>query len=319
MMSRRYGYITLLCLLLISVHATAYAADAVTWESALDKMVKAVQITARPIVAITIAVTGLMVLYDFDETPMKTMIHVILGIGIVLQVADLITGDHSLFEEIRQVMAGEVAKPIMPILSFSGADKGLYFVRDFMIYGQNLCIYGATMLVPHALKLLGGLTIIEVTMEMVLKMQADTIRYLLHTILKIGFFIFLIQNWLGGTGALMNITGTIFTSFENLGIIAGGGVEVKAEHVLVQGFEIIRLLSDTTMSASSVNMLLMAVGMLIELGIFGCIIITALQYMITQMEFWIIAMLMVPLLPLGISKHTRYFLKWRLELSLTWG
>ncbi len=312
-MMRKYRICALLLFLLTIAIQTAYAADTATtttatvpWDSALEKMVNVIQVTARPVVSIMIAVTGLMVMFGSGEGQLSTLFRIILGLGIVLQVADLINGNNSMFETLRNIAAGNVVKPTPPVLTFNGPDKGINFIGLFMTYYENICIYGASILAPYALKVLAFLTIIEMTMTLMFKLEGDHIKYLLHQIIKVGFFIFLIQNWIGGTGSLLNIANTIFTSFEQLGILAAGAEEMKPENVLVNAFQVITTVSNTMDSAANGSMLIQIFGGVIALIVFICIALTAIQLVLTRLEFWTIAMIIVPLIPFGAYTHTRF-------------
>lgn len=308
-MMRKYRILVLLLCLWVVAIQTAYAADttSVPWDSAMEKIVNAIQITARPVVSIMIAITGLMVMFGSAEGQISTLFRIVLGLGIVLQVADLINGNHSQFAALRDIAAGTATKPAPPTLTFNAADKGINFIGNFMTYYENICIYGAAMLAPYALKVLGFLTIIEITMTMMFKLEGDHIKYLLHQIIKVGFFIFLIQNWIGGTGALMNVANTIFTSFEQLGILAAGAEEMKPENILVNAYQVISTVQGSLLSSAlSGNISMILFGNFIGLVVFICIVITALQLVITRLEFWTIAMIIVPLIPFGAYTHTRF-------------
>jgi|GEM_PF-1807014 len=299
-------------LLSFFIPAIVYAADsssiaAIPWETALENMVIAVQKVARPVVSVLVAFTGIMVLFGSGEGQLHSLFRLVLGIGLALQVGDIITGSHSLFPEIRDVALGNVAKPTPPIISFSGQDKGINFIGNFMTYYENLCIYGAAMLAPHALKILGFLTIIEMTITLIFKLEGDHIKYLLHTALKTGFYIFLVKNWIGGTGALMNIANTMFTSFEKYGLLAAGAENLSPENTLVNGFEIVStVVSSIKNSAADGSILMISSGLLIVIVVFVCVMITALQIIITRFEFWTVAMLVVILIPFGAYKNTRF-------------
>lgn len=292
--------------------ATVYAADtstvaAIPWEDALEHMVVVVQKVARPVVSILVAFTGMMIMFNSGEGQMHSLFRIVLGVGLVLQVADIVTGSNSLFPDIRAIATGNVAKPTPPNISFSGPDKGINFIGNFMTYYENLCIYGAAMLAPHAIKILGSLTIIEMTMTLLFKLEGDHIKYLLHQALKTGFFIFLVQNWIGGTGALMNIANTIFTSFEKYGLLAAGAENLKPENTLVNAFEIVSTVTSSIFtSILHGNILMVMFGTTISIVIFVCVMISALQIIITRLEFWTVAMLVVVLIPFGAYKHTRF-------------
>lgn len=293
------------CILLLHEHA--YAADTIPWDTALDTMTSAIQTIARPIVAIMVAVSGMMYMFGTSDGAMKTAIRLTLGIGLALQVADIVTGSNSLFPDMRDFVTGNVEKPTFQNVSLTGSDKGINFIGNFMTYYENMCIYGASLLMPHAFKVLAALTIINMTLDLIFKLEGDHVKYLLHQIIKVSFFIFLIQNWIGGTGALANFANTIFTSFEKLGIIAAGGTGMQPENILANGFQVIADVSK--MFEGSIlkgNLIMYFTFQLCGIFIFLCVAITALQLILTRLEFWTVALILVPIIPFGVFKHTRF-------------
>lgn len=300
-----------ICLLAFStfllLHSTGYAADSVPWDTAVDTITSSIQTIARPIVAILVAVTGTMVLFGTAEGSKQNLIRIVLGLGLALQVADFITGPHSLFKELADVAQGTVAKPAPLAVSLTGTDKGMNFIGNFVTYYEQVCIYGAKILAPTALKLLGGLTIIDMTLTLLFRLEGDHIKYLLHQILKVGFFIFLIQNWIGGTSALANLANMIFTSFEQIGIDATGATEMKPENILINGYEVVAIvLKSIAGSVLKGNILLLIAIIFIALAIFAAVAFTALELILVRLEFWTIALFIVPLIPFGAYKHTRF-------------
>lgn len=294
-------------LVFMAFHSTGYAANSMPWDTTLDTLVSNIQTIARPIVAILVAVTGTMVLFGTAEGSKQALIRLVLGMGLALQVADFITGPHSLFTELVNISQGNVTKPPPLIVSLTGSDKGINFIGNFVTYYENVCIYGAQILVPTALKVLGGLTIIDMTLTLVFRLEGDHFKYLLHQIIKVGFFIFLIQNWMGGTSALANIANTIFTSFEQIGIDATGATELKPENILVNGYEVVAIVMQSI--AGSVlkgNIHMIVIGIFITLAIFVAVAVTALELIMVRLEFWTIALFIVPLIPFGAYKHTRF-------------
>lgn len=304
---KKYRLCLLVFLAFVCSHGIGYAADSIPWDTALEAMTKNIQTIARPIVAILVAVTGGMVLFGTAEGSKQTLIRTVLGIGLALQVADFVTGPHSLFQEIAHIAQGNVTKPPPLSVSLTGNDKGINFIGNFVTYYEQVCIYGAQILAPTALKVLGSLTVIDMTLTLIFKLDGDHVKYLLHQIIKVGIFIFLIQNWMGGTSALANLANMLFTSFEQLGINATGATEIKPENILVNGFDVVAIVMKS-MAGSMLkgNILLLVFGGFITLAIFAAVAFTALELIMCRLEFWTIALIIVPLIPFGAYKHTRF-------------
>lgn len=295
----------------IGLHNITFAAEGfvtdLPWDSSLTIMTNNVRTVARAIVAIMVAVTGTMVLFDAGSANAIKCARIVLGIGLCLNVADFILADDGLFAGLFHILNGNITQPTPPNINFGGSDKGINFIGDFMTYYERMCIYGASMLIPSALKLLGFLVVIDMTVTLMFKLEGDHIQYVMHQIIKVGFFIFLIQSWVGGSGAIQNIANIIFTSFEQIGINATGMTELGPESIISNGFSAVSIvltaIGDGILKG---NMLLACVGAFISLVIFICVAITGLELIICRLEFWTISLIIVPLIPFGCYKHTRF-------------
>jgi type IV secretion system protein TrbL len=300
------GIFLVATVLLIQSPSHAYAATSIPWDATMEKLVSAIQAIARPIVAIMVAVSGMMVMLGTTEGAMKLAIRITLGVGLALQVADFITGNNSMFSALVNVTSGAATKPTAPTINFSGSDKGMNFIGDFMTYYEQMCAYGAAMLMPSALKMLGWLTVIEMTMTLAFRLEGDHIKYILHQIIKVGFFVFLIQNWIGGTTSLANFANTIFTSFETLGLQAAGATDLQAQNILVNAYQTIASVWSSIADAGGKSIPVTIILIFCMIGIFISIVVTTLQLLLTRLEFWTIALIIVPMIPFGAFKHTRF-------------
>lgn len=295
------------CVVFLLGTSTAFAAGEIPWEITLYTMADNVRVLARPVVTIIIAVTGVMVLFDAGSANAIKCARIVLGIGLSLNVADLVMAENGLFHELFLVTGGNLDKPLPPNINLGGEDKGINFVGQFVTYYQQMCIYGAQMLVPSALKLLAAIMVIDMTTTLMFKLEGDHIQYLLHQVIKVGFFIFLIQNWVGGVGTISNIANIILTSFEQLAINATGLTSLTPENILVNGFDVVKMIVDgISDNVFSGSIILAIVQVVIALAAFVCVAITAGELILCRLLFWTIAVLMVPLFPFGCYQHTRF-------------
>lgn len=298
--------IYLMLAMLLLVPDTALAAD-IAWESTLSTMTNNIVTIARPIVAIMVAVSGMMLMFDAGSANTAKIARMTLGIGLALQVTDFVVGSNGIFNDLRNILTTQPTKPTMAPINFNGNDQGLNFIGSFMTYYQQMCAYGAAILVPSALKILGFLMVIDMTMTLMFKLEGDHITYLLHTILKVGFYIFLIQNWMGGTGALANLAHTLLISFEQIGINATGMTELKPESIIVNGYDIVvSVVEMLKANHSGFNLLWDLVILLIGLAVFFCVMLTAAEVIVTRLEFYTIALIVTILIPFGAYKHTKF-------------
>ena len=161
----------------------------------------------------------------------------------------------------------------------------------------------------------------------------DKISWMVKSFLKIGFYVFLIQNWLGVDG--LNLMDMLSKGFQEIGFIAGnygdaplttitninnidpkhsivnnmykmfsliysGAVPQDAGFFAKIGFHLKRYFSMVT---SPVSNILLALSMLIAV-IVG--FLTAVEMFMARIEFYTLALLAMPLLAFGVVKQFEY-------------
>ena len=163
---------------------------------------------------------------------------------------------------------------------------------------------------PDALHLLGTLTVIELTLAIlfwVLKGE-DFVVGFIKKIMLVGFFIFLVSGW-------ATLTSTVIQGFVYTGVKAGGGVSVASlsdpSQIIDYAFTVTQPLTDeiTTLDKStwtgmgtSQSWELLIIKYLIIFALF----ILAIQVFICNIEFYLVAVLALILIPFGVSKHTAF-------------
>lgn len=276
--------------------------------------------------AIMIAVTGAM--WMFGNGNASNMVRLTLGVSLATNIAWFVnsgtmfnianfTGTAPSFPDPNQI-----AIDLNTAWNFPGV---------FMTYFERVIIYAAYMIMPYALKILGFLTVIEMVTTLMFKLNGDHIHYLMHSILKTGFFIFLIINWINGSTSLAN---SLFTFFENLGIIASNfngnvvpvgigddnsGAKLVAENIMGNAALIIgKAFGEGGESSSVVGAVANTVSSgglsivswffykLTALVIFVVMFLTVGELVLTRLEFWTVALIAVILIPFGASQYTRF-------------
>jgi type IV secretion system protein TrbL len=171
---------------------------------------------------------------------------------------------------------------------------------------------GFGLLTPKANTLLGLLAAIEIAVAglfWALKGQDFTAAFI-KKLLHIGFFVFLVANWSA-------ITVDVAKSFVTAGSTAAGGTTVKIEDpswIIDQGLMVSTPISDKLdqMSTTSNPMSVLSnLGQMIQYGIALIIILVAffviaIQCFVTYIEFYIVAVLGLILIPFGVNKHTAF-------------
>ena len=185
-------------------------------------------------------------------------------------------------------------------------------LTDIILAFHNVFSAGFGFLTPKANTLIGLLAAIEIAVAglfWALKGQDFTAAFI-KKLLHIGFFVFLVANWPALTDAVMN-------SFVMAGATAAGGTTVNLADpswIVQQGLMVSQPISDKLdQMSSTANPLsvLSNLGQLIQYGIALIIIliaffIIAIQCFITYVEFWIVAVLGLILIPFGVNKHTAF-------------
>jgi type IV secretion system protein TrbL len=185
-------------------------------------------------------------------------------------------------------------------------------LTDLITAFHNVFSAGFGFLTPKANTLLGLLAAIEIAVAglfWALKGQDFTASFI-KKLLHIGFFVFLVANWPALTDAVVK-------SFVMAGATAAGGTTVNIANpswIVQQGLLVSTPISDkldqmsTTANPLSV---LNNLGQIIQYGIALIIIIIAffvlaIQCFITYVEFYIVAVLGLILVPFGVNKHTAF-------------
>lgn len=114
--------------------------------------------------------------------------------------------------------SGAAVTPFVPDLKSSNDGK-ISVLGDFMSTYQQVINHGASVITPICIRILLILTVIEASWELSFKLiSGDKIKYLLSLSIKVGFIIFLLENWVGGMGLMTALS----QGFETMGLMAGG-------------------------------------------------------------------------------------------------
>ncbi|MBS0513901.1 MAG: P-type conjugative transfer protein TrbL [Proteobacteria bacterium] len=169
---------------------------------------------------------------------------------------------------------------------------------------------GWTLLRPSAMSLFGILVGIELTLCGLWWAMSgnDAIKSLIQKLLVIGLFFFFIQQW-------QMVTTTTLQSFARAGATAGGGNLTALSDpsaVVAEGLNAIQPLSDKvdaltqgTWTALKNLGTIMQLG-LAMIGILFSFFLLGIQCFLTYVEFYIVAILSLILLPFGVFRHTAF-------------
>jgi type IV secretion system protein TrbL len=173
---------------------------------------------------------------------------------------------------------------------------------------------GWIALQPKAMSLLGILVGIELTLSGLWWAMSgdDAVKGLIQKLLMIGIFFFFIQQW-------QMITTTTMQSFARVGAAAGGASSSPGSlalndpsSIVAEGLNAIQPLSDKVDSLTSGTWTalknlgtIMQIG-LAMIGILFSFFLLGIQCFLVYLEFYIVAILSLILLPCGVFRHTAF-------------
>ena len=182
------------------------------------------------------------------------------------------------------------------------------FISAFMQYFIYMCQQGAVNIYPICTGLVVVLWAGDLVLCYMFKLEDDIIKYLISNAIKMAFFIFLLSNWVTGLG----IAHAIYASFEKIGYIAGGGTNtiLMPDDIVGNTLKIISTTYDSLSQISIIHTpLAFFLGIIMFLVILAAITVIAIQIFMTRVEFWVMAVMVMPCIALGIFKHFRFLLE----------
>jgi type IV secretion system protein TrbL len=303
---KQYRIVLLLLVAVGLLQGTTFAAEAGTglaWDSVLLPLESNVVHTVAPaIINVMIAVSGLMVMFG-EQNQYKTFFNIVLGIGLALQFGDFLYDQDFGFGAYLNPATQTAQTTMYQVTLTDNGDTN--FLSGFMNnYINHIVAPGAEAIKGPALKLLGILVMIDMTISFSLGLiKVDKIKYLLQQILMIGFYIFLIENWVAGTYGISEL---ISASFEKLGYTAAGGSLYNPDSIVQNGIQIFNVMwaSMSKLGVSSIGVLL--ADLIILVGVIFTTFLTAIEMFMVRIEFWTVALITIPLLPFGVNKHLKF-------------
>lgn len=257
--------------------------------------------------ALATAMAGLMLIFGESGGMFKRSLQIVVGIGIALNVSSWIS-------TILSPVIGDSGTAVPSPPTFTDEN----FISSFMSYVIAACQNGATKMQPYALATLGALSVIEMSLDTAMNLERDHLKYLLRQTLTVGFFVFLIQNWINGSYHLATV---IFQSFQQLGLIAGG-VELSQlappDQIVHSGINIVSAMYNALPSGIG-NFGVIIVDLLAMAGILLTTFFTAIEIFMVTVEFWILSAICIPLLPFGMLKFTRFLFEKSIGLVYSLG
>jgi type IV secretion system protein TrbL len=306
-MKRKIAFLTGLLLL---VTATAFAStdslpigtSGLPWDKFLltlkDAITGSVALAVIDMVLVSSA-CGL-VLSDGDSS-LKVIWQAALGVGLASHFAEFLYSPYVFGNYLTGSNITAAATTMYQV--HIGNTASFDILSGFMNnYINNIIAPGAEYLKPISLWLLGILALMDCTWKLLMDLiKGDKVQFLIVRTMQVGMYIFLIQNWVGGT---YMITSVVSQSFEMLGYKAAGGSLLNPDSIVQNGITIFEKIFEGISFTSNIfnNCVILLIGLVSLL----CLLFTALNMFMVRIEFWTMALISITLLPFGVCQYTKF-------------
>ena len=283
-----------------------------TFQTQLSNLSKGLLSSAKIIAVIMTAAAGCMVCFGIQDGK-KTFWNWILGIGLALNFGDLILNLWSV-ESTSVPTKVEDYKLLMK----STDDPSIDILSPFMRYYIGVIMSGAAVISPYAINLTLILAMIDGAIKVAFDLvSGDKIKFFVTMILKVGFFIFLIQSWVG-TNSSYQLMPALSSGFETMGYTAGGAEEMVKEYSKANPDSNIEVQSNQIVTnalnffnifwehAQQQNLLTIFIGLVCVVAAVVILFLTALEMFMVRIEFWTMALLTIPLLSFGVIEQLKF-------------
>ena len=283
-----------------------------TFTNQLGGMSKSLLTAAKLIAVIMTAAAGCMVCFGIQDSR-TAFWNWILGIGLAINFGDLLLNLWS----VESVSAPpKIAS--YDLLLKSESDPTIDILSPFMRYYIGVIMQGAAAVVPYAINLTLILALIDGSIRLAFDLVGgDKVKFLVTTVLKVGFFIFLIHSWVG-TNSNYQLMPALSSGFETMGYTAGGAqdmiteyvkgnpdsnIEVQSNQIVTNALNFFNIFWE---SASQKNLLTILVGLVCVVAAVIILFLTALEMFMVRIEFWTMALITIPLLSFGVIDKLKF-------------
>lgn len=299
-----------------------------TVDEPLKRLVRGILAVVKPIVVIMTAISGVMVTLNIGGDHKRQIWNLILGLGLAMNFGSVLgemwnapppaTGVQEAIE--YSVKVKDETNP--DVVSFD-------ILTPFMRYYLTIIVSGALQIQPIAIKLLLFLALADMSIRLALDLtEKDKVSWMAKTILRIGFYVFLIQHWLGTDG--LNLMDTLSKGFQEIGFMAAGYGQalptsvspdalasldpkdnLAPDSIVNNGYKMFIRIYSAVLNSISVfspakSLIVVLCSILPLLIAIFCIFMTGVEMFMARIEFYTLALLGMPLLAFGVVKHFEY-------------
>lgn len=239
----------------------------------------------------------------------KLLWNYIFGIGVALNASDFL---FSLYNTFIAGAGVTIAAPTFEGFTFKTPDNpNVPIVGPLINYFIQCMQRGAQILSTYAVNMTLLFAIITTSLNFALELNGgDKIHALVKTLLQTGFYLFLILNWVGG----MNVCHSLLAGFESMAYVASGASDLVAsagsselvtapDQIITSAFSIFLAAWDAIKWTSPLIALVHIISMVAS---FLLLCRTALEVIITRLEFWVMVTVSIILLPFGMIPQLKF-------------
>ena len=239
----------------------------------------------------------------------KLLWNYIFGIGVALNASDFL---FSLYNTFIAGAGVTIAAPTFEGFTFKTPDNpNVPIVGPLINYFIQCMQRGAQILSTYAVNMTLLFAIITTSLNFALELNGgDKIHALVKTLLQTGFYLFLILNWVGG----MNVCHSLLAGFESMAYVASGASDLVAsagsselvtapDQIITSAFSIFLVAWDAIKWTSPLIALVHIISMVAS---FLLLCLTALEVIITRLEFWVMVTVSIILLPFGMIPQLKF-------------
>ncbi len=239
----------------------------------------------------------------------KLLWNYIFGIGVALNASDFL---FSLYNTFITGAGVTIAAPTFEGFTFKTPDNpNVPIVGPLINYFIQCMQRGAQILSTYAVNMTLLFAIITTSLNFALELNGgDKIHALVKTLLQTGFYLFLILNWVGG----MNVCHSLLAGFESMAYVASGASDLVAsagsselvtapDQIITSAFSIFLAAWDAIKWTSPLIALVHIISMVAS---FLLLCRTALEVIITRLEFWVMVTVSIILLPFGMIPQLKF-------------
>ena len=283
-----------------------------TFTNQLGGLSKSLLTAAKLIAVIMTAAAGCMVCFGIQDSR-TAFWNWILGIGLAINFGDLLLNLWSV-----ETVSAPPRIASYDLLLKSESDPTIDILSPFMRYYIGIIMQGAAAVAPYAINLTLILALIDGSIRLAFDLVGgDKVKFLVTTVLKVGFFIFLIHSWVG-TNSNYQLMPALSSGFETMGYTAGGAqdmiteyvkgnpdsnIEVQSNQIVTNALNFFNIFWE---SASQKNLLTILVGLVCVVAAVIILFLTALEMFMVRIEFWTMALITIPLLPFGVIDKLKF-------------